>query len=247
MTRMQGKLCLVTGATSGIGRSTARLLGREGAKVVLAGRRKERLAALAKELPGSEAVELDVRDARTVAAALGQRTFDVVVANAGLGRGLGPLQSGESSDWDEMIDTNIKGLLHTVRATLPAMIERGRGDVVVLGSVAGRQVYPGGNVYCATKHAVRALYEAMRIDAAGKGIRFTTVDPGLVETEFSIVRFRGDEERAKKTYTGIDVLTPDDVADAILFALTRPPHVNVGEIVLWPTDQASTTIVKRKG
>jgi len=246
MTRMQGKLCLVTGATSGIGRSTARLLGREGAKVVLAGRRKERLAALAKELPGSETIELDVRDARKVAAALDGRAFDVVVANAGLGRGLGPLQAGESSDWDEMIDTNIKGLLHTVRATLPAMIERGRGDVVVLGSVAGRQVYPGGNVYCATKHAVRALYEAMRIDAAGKGIRFTTVDPGLVETEFSIVRFRGDEERAKKTYTGIDVLTPDDVADVILFALTRPPHVNVGEVVLWPTDQASTTMVKRR-
>ena len=213
---------------------------------MLAGRRKERLAALAKELPGSETIELDVRDARKVAAALDGRTFDVVVANAGLGRGLGPLQAGESSDWDEMIDTNIKGLLHTVRATLPAMIERGRGDVVVLGSVAGRQVYPGGNVYCATKHAVRALYEAMRIDAAGKGIRFTTVDPGLVETEFSIVRFRGDEERAKKTYTGIDVLTPDDVADVILFALTRPPHVNVGEVVLWPTDQASTTMVKRR-
>ena len=213
---------------------------------MLAGRRKERLAALAKELPGSETIELDVRDARKVAAALDGRAFDVVVANAGLGRGLGPLQAGESSDWDEMIDTNIKGLLHTVRATLPAMIERGRGDVVVLGSVAGRQVYPGGNVYCATKHAVRALYEAMRIDAAGKGIRFTTVDPGLVETEFSIVRFRGDEERAKKTYTGIDVLTPDDVADVILFALTRPPHVNVGEVVLWPTDQASTTMVKRR-
>jgi NADP-dependent 3-hydroxy acid dehydrogenase YdfG len=178
MTRMQGKLCLVTGATSGIGRSTARLLGREGAKVVLAGRRKERLAALAKELPGSETIELDVRDARKVAAALDGRTFDVVVANAGLGRGLGPLQAGESSDWDEMIDTNVQGLLHTVRATLPAMIERGRGDVVVLGSVAGRQVYPGGNVYCATKHAVRALYEAMRIDAARQGHPLHDGGPG---------------------------------------------------------------------
>jgi NADP-dependent 3-hydroxy acid dehydrogenase YdfG len=145
-----------------------------------------------------------------------------------------------------MIDTNVKGLLHTVRATLPAMIERGSGDVVLLGSVAGRQVYPGGNVYCATKHAVRALYEALRLDAAGKGIRFTTVDPGLVETEFSVVRFRGDTTRAAKTYAGIDVLTPADVADAILYAVTRPPHVNVGEIVLWPTDQASTTVVKRR-
>jgi NADP-dependent 3-hydroxy acid dehydrogenase YdfG len=132
-----------------------------------------------------------------------------------------------------------------VRATLPAMIARGRGDVVVLGSVAGRQVYPGGNVYCATKFAVRALYEALRLDAAGKGVRFTTVDPGLVETEFSLVRFRGDEERAKKTYQGLKCLAPEDVAEAILFALTRPPHVNVGELVLWPTDQASTTVVKR--
>src|SRR5262245_38270531 len=245
--RMQGKLCLVTGASSGIGLATARRLAEEGARVVLAARRAERLKALARELPGSETLELDVRDGERVTRVLGGRAFDVVVANAGLGRGLGPLQAGESSDWDEMIDTNIKGLLHTVRATLPAMIERGRGDVVVLGSVAGRQVYPGGNVYCATKHAVRALYEGMRIDAAGKGIRFTTVDPGLVETEFSIVRFRGDEERAKKTYAGFDVLTPDDVADVILFALTRPAHVNVGEIVLWPTDQASTTVVKRKG
>jgi len=169
----------------------------------------------------------------------------VVVANAGLGRGLGPLQEGKAEDWDEMIDTNVKGLLHTVRATLPAMIARGRGDVVILGSVAGRQVYPGGNVYCATKHAVRALYEGLRLDAAGKGIRFTTVDPGLVETEFSLVRFRGDAERAKKTYTGFEPLVPADVADVILFALTRPQHVNLGEIVLWPTAQASTTVLKR--
>lgn len=242
---MHGKLCLVTGASSGIGRATARALAEEGARVVLAARRGERLAALAKELPGAETLALDVRDGSKVAEALSGRTFDAVVANAGLGRGLGPLQEGDPRDWDEMIDTNVKGLLHTVRATLPAMIARGRGDVVLLGSVAGRQVYPGGNVYCATKFAVRALYEALRLDAAGKGVRFTTVDPGLVETEFSLVRFRGDAERAQRTYTGLKCLGPEDVADAILFALTRPPHVNVGEIVLWPTDQASTTVVKR--
>lgn len=239
------KLVLVTGATSGIGRATALRLAAEGARVVVAARRKERLAALVKELPGGEALALDVRDEAAVGAALGARTFDAVVANAGLGRGLGPLQEGAASDWNEMIDTNVKGLLHTVRATLPAMIARGRGDVVLLGSVAGRQVYPGGNVYCATKFAVRALYEGLRLDAAGKGIRFTTVDPGLVETEFSLVRFRGDSERAGKTYQGLQCLRPDDVADAIAFALTRPPHVNIGEIVLWPTDQASTTVVKR--
>jgi len=244
--RMQGKLVLVTGATSGIGRATARQLAEEGARVVLAARRGERLAALAKELPLAEAVELDVRDAKRVSSALQGRTFDAVIANAGLGRGLGPLQAGESADWDEMIDTNVKGLLNTVRATLPAMIAKGRGDVVLLGSVAGRQVYPGGNVYCATKFAVRALYEGLRLDAAGKGIRVTTVDPGLVETEFSVVRFRGDEERAKKTYVGLECLRPEDVADAIVYALTRPAHVNIGEMVLWPTDQASTTVVTRK-
>jgi serine 3-dehydrogenase len=245
MTTLQDKLALVTGASSGIGLETSRALARAGARVVLAARRIERLKELAQELGGAEVLQLDVRDDKRVRSALEGRTFDIVVANAGLGRGLGPLQAGDAADWDEMIDTNVKGLLHTLRATLPAMIERGRGDVVVLGSVAGRQVYPGGNVYCATKFAVHALYEALRVDAAGKGIRFTTVDPGLVETEFSLVRFRGDAERAKKTYTGLKCLTPADVADAILFALTRPPHVNVGEIVLWPTDQASTTMVKR--
>jgi len=247
MKALDGKLALVTGASSGIGRATARALGAAGARLVLAARRAERLKELADELDGAETISLDVRDEKRVRAALDGRTFDVVLANAGLGRGLGPLQDGSAADWDEMIDTNVKGLLHTVRATLPAMIARGRGDVVILGSVAGRQVYPGGNVYCATKFAVRALYEGLRLDAAGKGIRFTTVDPGLVETEFSLVRFRGDAERAKKTYTGFEPLTPDDVADVILFALTRPPHVNVGEIVLWPTAQASTTVLKREG
>jgi NADP-dependent 3-hydroxy acid dehydrogenase YdfG len=239
------KLVLVTGASSGIGAATARRLHAEEARVVLAARRKERLAALVKELSGAEAVELDIRDEPRVTAALACRTFDAVIANAGLGRGLGPLQDGAAADWNEMLDTNVKGLLHTVRATLPAMIARGRGDVVILGSVAGRQIYPGGNVYCATKFAVRAIYEALRLDAAGKGIRFTTVDPGLVETEFALVRFRGDAERAEKTYKGLQCLRPEDVADAIAFALTRPPHVNIGEIVLWPTDQASTTVVKR--
>jgi NADP-dependent 3-hydroxy acid dehydrogenase YdfG len=132
-----------------------------------------------------------------------------------------------------------------IRAVLPGMIERGRGDLVLLGSVAGRQVYPGGNVYNATKHAVRALYEALRLDAAGTGVRFCTVDPGMVATEFSLVRFEGDQERARAVYQGMQPLTPDDVADAIRFAVTRPPHVNIGEIVLWPTDQASTTMVRR--
>lgn len=242
---LRDKLALVTGASSGIGLETARALAKAGAKLVLAARRKDRLKELAQELGGAEAITLDVRDAKRVQAALEGRTFDVVVANAGLGRGLGPLQAGDSADWDEMIDTNVKGLLHTLRATLPAMLARERGDVVVLGSVAGRQVYPGGNVYCATKHAVRAIYESLRLDLAGKRIRVTTVDPGMVLTDFSVVRFRGDEERAAKVYENMTPLAPSDVADAIVFALTRPPHVNVGEIVLWPTDQASTTMVTR--
>jgi NADP-dependent 3-hydroxy acid dehydrogenase YdfG len=247
MNSLDGKLALVTGATSGIGRSTATLLARAGARVVLAGRRMERLKALAAELPGSEAVPLDVREAPWVQQTLAGKAFDVVVANAGLGRGLGPLQEGQVDDWNEMIDTNLKGLLHTVRATLPGMIARGGGDLVLLGSVAGRAVYPGGNVYCATKHAVRALYEALRLDVAGTGVRVTTVDPGLVETEFSVVRFKGDQAGAARTYAGLQALRPEDVADAIVYALTRPGHVNVGEIVLWPTAQASVTVAQREG
>jgi serine 3-dehydrogenase len=144
-----------------------------------------------------------------------------------------------------MIDTNVKGVLHTIRAVLPAMRRRGAGDLVLLGSVAGRQVYPGGNVYNATKHAVRALYEALRLDNLGTGVRFTTVDPGMVETEFSLVRYAGDAEAARKVYQGMTPLAPADVADAILYAVTRPPHVNVGELVLWPTAQASTRDVAR--
>ena len=242
---LAGRTALVTGASAGIGAATARALATAGAGVTLAARRRSRLESLAAELDGADVLVLDVRDAAAVEAALAERSFDVVVANAGLGRGVDPIFAGDPGEWAEMLDTNVKGLLHVLRHTLPAMIERGRGDVVVLGSVAGRQVYPGGNVYCASKHAVRAIYEALRLDVAGKGLRFTTVDPGMVETEFSLVRLRGDAERAQEVYAGMTPLTPDDVADAIVWAVTRPAHVNVGEIVLWPTDQASTTIVRR--
>ncbi len=239
------RTALVTGASAGIGAATARALAGAGASVLLAARRGERLSALAKELPRASALTLDVRDHAAVAAALEGRAVDIVVANAGMALGTGPLQVGDPADWAVMIDTNVKGVLHVVRAALPGMLERGRGDIVLLGSVAGRQVYPGGNVYNATKFAVRALYEALRLDVAGKGIRVSTIDPGLVETEFSTVRFRGDRERARAVYQGMTPLTAEDVADAILFVLTRPPHVNVGELVLWPTDQASTTMVRR--
>lgn len=245
MTTLNGKLALVTGASSGIGAATARALSAAGAHVLLAARRQERLDALAEELGNAEALQLDVRDAAGVQAALEARAFDVVVANAGLARNSLPIHAGSSDDWDQMLDTNVKGLASVARWSLPGMIERGTGDFVVLGSVAGRQVYPGGSMYCASKHAVRALYESFRIDAAGSGVRFTTVDPGMVETEFSDVRFYGDKESARKVYEGFEALQPEDVADAILYALTRPAHVNVGELVLWPTAQASTTQVSR--
>ena len=242
---LAGRLALVTGASAGIGAATARALSAEGANCVLAARRADRLDALAAELPGAEPLVLDVRDRDAVQAALGAREFDLVIASAGLGRGLSPLQEGDPEDWNEMFDTNVKGVLHVLRSTLPGLLERERGDVVLLGSVAGRQVYPNGNIYCATKYAVRAIYEGLRQDAMGRGVRFTTVDPGMVETEFSLGRFGGDAERAEAVYRGFTPLTPEDVADVIRFVVTRPRHVNVGEVVLWPTDQTSTTVVHR--
>ena len=238
-------LALVTGASAGIGAASARALHAAGAQVLLAARRTDRLQALAEGLPGSETVQLDVRDPSAVQAALADRAIDIAVLNAGLARGAGPLQEGDPADWDEMLDTNVKGVLHCARAVLPGMLERGAGDMVLLGSVAGRQVYPGGNVYNASKFAVHALYQALRLDAGGRGVRFTTLDPGMVETEFAEVRYRGDKAQAKAVYEGMQPLTPEDVADALIYAVTRPAHVNVGEIVLWPTCQSSTRDVAR--
>ena len=245
MSRLRDRLALVTGASSGIGAATARALAAEGARVLLVARRIEPLEALAEELPGARALPIDVSDAAAVSAALEGEPVDLAVLSAGLARGTEPVQAGDPAEWSEVIETNVKGLLYTLRAVLPGMIERGAGDVVTLGSVAGRWVYPGGTVYCATKHAVRAIYEGARLDAAGSGVRFTTIDPGMVETEFSTVRFRGDREKADAVYAGMTPLSPEDVADAVLYALTRPPHVNVGEIVLWASAQASVTTVSR--
>jgi len=238
-------LALVTGASAGIGAASARALCAAGARVLLAARRTDRLQALAHELPGSEVLQLDVRDAEAVRSALQDQPIDIAVLNAGLARGTGPLQEGDPVDWDEMLDTNVKGVLYCARAVLPGMLERGRGDLVLMGSVAGRQVYPDGNVYNASKFAVHAIYQALRLDAGGRGVRFTTLDPGMVKTEFARVRFRGDEARASAVYEGMHALTPEDVADALVYAVTRPAHVNVGEIVLWPTCQSSTRDVAR--
>jgi NADP-dependent 3-hydroxy acid dehydrogenase YdfG len=194
---------------------------------------------------------LDVRDAEDVSAAVASlpepwRPIEVLINNAGLSRGLGPLQQGSLEDWNEMIDTNVKGLLHVDRAVVPLMTARGRGTVVHIGSIAGRQVYPGGSVYCATKHAVRALTDGLRLDLLGTGVRVVTIDPGMVATEFSEVRFRGDRERAAAVYAGLQPLAAEDVAEAVLFAVTRPPHVTVAELLLLPTDQASVTHLDRK-
>lgn len=246
MEDLRDRTVLVTGASAGIGAATARRFSRAGARVVLAARRRDRLEAVAAELEGEAVVlPLDVTSAAETKTALAAWDFDVVVPNAGMARGVAKLHEGDPADWAAMLDTNVKGVLHVLHATLPGMIERGRGDVVLLGSVAGREVYPGGNVYCASKFAVHAIYRALREDSMGHGVRYTTVDPGMVETEFSLVRFEGDRARASAVYDGMTPLQPDDVADAIVWAVTRPRHVNVGEIVLWPTDQTSTTRVHR--
>jgi len=247
---------LITGASAGIGAACARAFSAAGARLILVARREERLHALADELRSqhdseSLVVGLDVRDGAAVDAAIaelpdGWAPIDVLVNNAGLGRGLDPVHEGSPEDWDAMIDTNVKALLRLTRAVVPGMVERGRGHVVNLGSTAGHEVYPGGAVYCATKHAVRAITRGLRMDLLGTPIRVTSVDPGLVETEFSKVRFGGDEARAARVYEGLQPLTAEDIADVVFFAATRPPHVNLDTIVMMPTAQASALLVDRE-
>ena len=243
---------LITGASSGIGAATARAFAQSGAQLVLAARRVERLRALAAELSvPTHLIGLDVRDRAAVHAAVAAipapfAAIDVLVNNAGLSRGFEPLHEGSEDDWDEMLDTNVKGLLYVTRAVLPGMVARGHGHVINLGSVAGHETYPRGNVYCASKAAVRVLNKAMRLDLLSTGVRVSTVDPGLVPTEFSEVRFHGDRERADKVYTNTRPLSAADVAEAIVWCAGRPPSVNVEEILLMPTDQASPTLVHRR-
>lgn len=258
MAKLSGTIALVTGASSGIGNSTARSLAAEGARVIVTARREERLLALRAELERAHgqgvchALAFDVRDRaaveRAVASLAGTEweAVGILVNNAGLAAGLAPIQEGSFDHWDRMLETNVHGLLSMTRLVLPGMIARGRGHVVNVGSVAGHEVYPNGNVYCATKYAVHALNRAMRLDTLGRGIRVTSVDPGLLETEFSLVRFDGDAERARKVYEGTSPLRAEDVADAIVWAVTRPSHVNVEEILLMPTDQAAATHVHRR-
>ncbi len=254
---LQDQVVFITGASSGIGEACARAFAGEGARLLLAARRVERLEAMVPDLRERGAADvlclrLDVRDQPAVQQAVDGLPEDwvaieVLVNNAGLSRGLHKLYEGELQDWEEMIDTNVKGLLWVDRAVVPGMVERGRGTVVHIGSIAGREVYPGGNVYCATKHAVRAINEGLRRDTLGTGVRVCTVDPGLVETEFSQVRFRGASEKAAAVYTDMTPLTGDDVADVVRFVATRPAHVNLAESLLLPLDQAASTAVDRQG
>ena len=248
-------IALITGATSGIGKSTALEFAKNGYNLIITGRRQERLtefkALLVKEY-GIKVLELcfDVRDEKQVAEAINSipsdfKTIDVLVNNAGLAAGLSAIQDGKMSHWEQMIDTNIKGLLYVTKHISQIMIQNKKGHIINIGSIAGKEVYANGNVYCATKHAVDALNKGMRIDLLPHGIRVSAVNPGMVETEFSIVRFDGDEERAKKVYENIVPLKPEDIAETIYWMASRPAHVNINDVIIMPTIQANSTTVLR--
>jgi NADP-dependent 3-hydroxy acid dehydrogenase YdfG len=252
---LKGKIVFITGASSGIGAAAAMAFAAEGAKLLLTARRAGRLAETASMAieQGAQAVHsihMDVRNRNTVQRCIDEMPedwapIDILINNAGLSRGMEKLYTGRFEDWDEMIDTNVKGLLHVTRAVVPGMVVRGRGHVVNLGSMAGEIAYPNGAVYCATKAAVHAINDGLREDVLGTPVRVTTINPGLVETEFSQVRFHGDAARAAKVYQGITPLTADDIADAILWAVTRPAHVNIARISLSAVDQANSLLVHR--
>jgi len=250
------KTALITGATSGIGEACAHLFAQQGYRLVLVARRELKLQEIGKHFADKYAVEIktlvaDVRvksELTTVLEGLPAewKTIDVLINNAGLSQGLDPIDKGNTDDWDTMIDTNVKGLLYVTKIVSNWMTEVKKGHIINIGSIAGKEVYPNGNVYCATKHAVDALNKGMRMDLLPYGIKVTAINPGMVETEFSKVRFKGDEEKAKKVYDGLDPLQAQDIADAIWFAVSRPPHVNINDMLIMPAAQASATITNRK-
>jgi serine 3-dehydrogenase len=256
MNLLKGKTTFITGASSGIGKACAEIFGKEKSNLILTARRIERLKSLAKKLEKEHKIRvkclnLDVRDFDMVEKTIKSleknwKQVDILINNAGLSRGLDKIHEGKKEDWDEMIDTNIKGLAYVTRHVLPLMIKRKKGHIINIGSTAGHDVYPAGNVYAATKFAVKALSQSTRYDVLDQGIKVTSVDPGMVETEFSLVRFRGDTQRAKKVYTGIKPLTANDVAEAVLFCATRPNNVNINQVIITPLAQASSTQVVRK-
>jgi 3-hydroxy acid dehydrogenase/malonic semialdehyde reductase len=254
---LKNKVVFITGASSGIGASTARAFAAHGARMLLCARRLDKLQAMEAEMRDLGAAdffafELDVRDRDEVEGTINTlpdawRMVDVLVNNAGLSRGLDKLWQDDVQNWEEMIDTNVKGLLYVTRTVVPGMVERGRGHIINLGSIAGHMTYPGGHVYCATKAAERSISDGLRIDLNGLPIRVTSIDPGMVETEFSNIRFRGDAERAKKVYAGVQPLTPEDIAETIVWAATRPPHVTIQTVLITPTAQANPYVLKREG
>ncbi|SFR55722.1 SDR family NAD(P)-dependent oxidoreductase [Maribacter stanieri] len=247
------KTAFITGATSGIGKSTAIHFAINGINLVLCGRRQDRLDALKEELGKEVQVHIlnfDIRDKESVKEAIDSlpkefSQIDILINNAGNAHGLDTIQDGSLDDWDAMLDINVKGLLYVSKALIPKMIAQKCGHIINIGSTAGKEVYPKGNVYCASKHAVDAINQGMRIDLNGTGIRVGAVNPGLVETEFSNVRFKGDEDRAENVYKGFQPLKPEDIADIIYFVVTRPYHVNIADLVVMPTAQASSTIVNK--
>lgn len=250
---MNKRTALITGATSGIGLATARLLARNNFNLIICGRRTERLEKLKKELSPSCLVltlPFDVRDKDSVQKSIDNlpehwQEIDVLINNAGNAHGLAPIDQGDLDDWDAMIDINVKGLLYVSKAVIPGMVNRKTGHIINIGSIAGKEVYPNGNVYCASKHAVDAINNGMRMDLNKHGIKVSAINPGLVETEFSMVRFKGNEDKAKATYHGMEPLKAEDIAETILFVVTRPAHVNISDLIIFPTAQASSTIVKR--
>lgn len=247
------KTAFITGATSGIGLATANRFAEDGIRLIICGRRKERLESLKTELGSKTEIhtlQFDVRDNKAVQEAINSlpddfSKVDILINNAGNAHGLDPIQSGSTDDWDAMLDINVKGLLYVSKAIIPKMIEQKSGHIINMGSTAGKEVYPNGNVYCASKHAVDAINQGMRMDLNEHGIRVGAVNPGLVETEFSKVRFKGDSDRASKVYQGFDALKPEDIADIIHFVVTRPYHVNIADLIVLPTAQASSTMVKK--
>ncbi len=249
---MAGSIALITGASSGIGKACAYLFAQHGINLIITARRLERLLEIQEEIKKLYSVDvlpikLDVRKRKDVFEALTNlpdrfKDVDILINNAGLSKGLDPIHEGNVDDWETMIDTNIKGLLYVTRAILPGMVKRNRGTVVNVASIAAHETYPGGNVYCATKAFVLQLSKAMRMDLLGTNVRVISVDPGMVETEFSIVRFNGDVERAKEVYEGLRPLTADDIAKTIYMAISMPDHVTLEDIVVMPTDQASVLL-----
>jgi 3-hydroxy acid dehydrogenase/malonic semialdehyde reductase len=250
---MSKRIALITGATSGIGEATARLLARNDFKIILCGRRQERLSTLKTEIAKLTEVttlSFDVRDQKEVERSIATlspewKNVDVLINNAGNAHGFDPIQSGKLEDWDAMMDINVKGLLYVSREIIPVMTERQSGHIINLGSIAGKEVYPSGNVYCASKFAVDALTRGMRMDLNAYGIKVTSINPGLVETEFALVRFKGDQDKASNVYKGMKPLVAEDIADIILYTLQCPDHVVLADITVFPKAQASSTQIKR--